>query len=953
MQPERWQEIDRLFHAALQREKNERHAFLASACAGNKDLRMEVESLLEVDEQAGSFLETPAIEEAAEALARAESRSRQSDDLQLAGSTVDHYHILKKLGGGGMGIVYEAEDTQLGRRVALKFLPIDAAADARSLERFHREARAASALGHPNICTVYDIGEHEGRPFIVMELIEGQTIAEVVRRGPLAIEEAAEISRQIAEALAEAHERNIIHRDLKPANVMVTAKGRVKVLDFGLAKWVRPVEADASTEESLSQTRAGAIMGTVPYMAPEQLRGEPVDARTDLYALGVILYEMATGVRPFPEEDTTRLIVAILTQPPRAPSELNPRITPQLEAVILRALAKEQEKRYQTAQEVLADLGYLDKAVSPVATPSEAWWRPTSWRRRATLILAAGTVTAALAAILFLAVPALQRYLKRSASTSWSLPNQKQLAVLPFSVFGGTPDDNAFSRGLVETVAAKLTELSPDHSLQVVPVGDLSARHVETATEAQKAFGVNLVLTGSFERVGDRVRISYALVDPSSVRQLRAETLTLAASDPFGIEDRVVEGTAAMLRLDVPLARRQSAESHGTKMAGAFEDYLKGLGYLQNYERAENIDKAVDSFQSALSIDSAYTLAHAGLGQAYWLKYTATEDTGWVDKAQESCGHAVTLDSKLPASHLCLGILESGTGRYAEAAGQFQKVLEAEPTNTSAYQGLADAQYHMKRTGEAEATYQRAISMRPNYWAPYNWLGVLYFHTGQSEKAEAMFKKVNELAPGNHVGLYNLGASYYVLGKWPEAEDVLKKSIAIHPSEVAYSNLGTLAYSEGHFEQSAGYLEKAVQLNPKDAMLWGNLADAYKWSSHGRVKAVAAYQKAAALTRDGLRVNPKSYDKLGELATYEAQSSNFKQAIRDLRRALSFAPKDVQLMYNAALVYHLAGQRARAFEYLRRAIRNGYPVQAIRSDPEWSALKVDPKFQEFVQTEPH
>lgn len=950
MQPERWQEIDRLFHAALLRKKNERQAFLASACAGNKDLCREVESLLEVDAQVGSFLEAPAIEEAAEALARELPERRQSDDLQLAGSTVYHYHILKKLGGGGMGIVYEAEDNQLGRHVALKFLPVDVAADARALERFHREARAASALGHPNICTVYDIGEHEGRPFIVMELIEGQTIAEVLRGGPMAIEEAAEISRQIAEALAEAHERSIIHRDLKPANVMVTAKGRVKVLDFGLAKWVRPVEADASTKDSLSQTRAGAIMGTIPYMAPEQLRGEPADARTDLYALGAILYEMATGERPFPEKDTTGLIVAILTQPPRAPRDLNPGITPQLEAVILRALAKEQEKRYQTAQELVADLGYLDKAAIPVAAPSEAWWLPASWRRRAAPILAAGIVTAALAAMLFLAAPALQRHLKLS-SPSWSLPNQKQLAVLPFSVRGGMPDDNAFSRGLAETVAAKLTELSPDRSLQVVPVGDLSARHVETATEAQKAFGVNLVLTGSFERVGDLVRISYALVDPSSIRQLRAETLTLAASDPFVIEDRVVEGTAAMLRLDVPPARRQSAESHGTKVAGAFEDYLKGLGYLQNYETAENIDKAVGSFQSALKVDGAYTLAHAGLGQAYWLKYTATEDTGWVDKAQESCGHAVTLDPKLPASHLCLGILESGTGRYAEAAGQFEKVLEAEPTNTSAYQGLADAQYHLKRTGEAEATYQRAISMRPNYWAPYNWLGALYFNTGQSEKAEAMFKKVNDLAPGNHVGLFNLGAAYYRLGKWPEAEEAFKKSIAIQPSEVAYSNLGTLAYSEGHFEQSAGYLEKAVQLNPKDAMLWGNLADAYKWSSHGRVKAVAAYQKAAALTRDALRVNPKSYDKLGELATYEAQSSNFKQAIHDLQQALSIAPRDVQLMYNAALVYRLAGQRARALEYLGRAIRNGYPVQAVRSDPEWSALKVDPEFQELVRTE--
>jgi len=953
MQPERWREIDRLYHAALTREKSVRPAYLAKACAENEDLRREVESLLEVDEQVRHFLETPAIKQVSEALAREDSASRQSDDLQLAGMSLSHYHILKKLGGGGMGVVYEAEDPRLGRRVALKFLPIEFVKDDKALERFYGEARAASILDHPNICTIHEIGEHDGRPFIAMELIEGQTIAEMLKRGPLAIEEAAEISSHIAEALAEAHEHNIIHRDLKPANVMVTSKGRVKVLDFGLAKLLRPVDVDTTTTESLAQTQAGAIMGTFPYMAPEQLRGEQVDGRTDLYALGVMLYEMATGERPFPEKDTSRLIVAILTHPPRAPSELNPRVTPQLEAVILKALAKEQKKRYQTAQELLADLGSLTRIASPVAAPSAAWWLPASLRRSAAFILAVGTVTAILAAIFFIAVPAFQRRLNRLPSTSLNLPNQKQLAVLPFSVIGGKPDDNAFSRGLAETLGAKLTQLSTGGSLQVVPVGELSARHVETAREAQEVFGVNLVLTGSFERVGDRVRISYALIDPSSIRQLRAETVTLAAADPFSIEDRVVEGTAAMLRLDVRPSEGQSVERHGTKAAGAFEDYIKGLGYLQNYERAENIDKAVEAFQSALKLDGAYTLAHAGLGQAYWLKYTTTEDTGWVDKAQESCGHAVTLDSKVPASHLCLGILESGTGRYAQAVGQFQKVLEAEPTNTSAHQGLADAQYHLKRISEAEATYQRAISTRPNYWAPYNWLGVLYFNTGEIEKARTMFKRVNDLAPGNHVGLYNLGAAYYWLGKWPEAEDVLKKSIAIQPSDVAYSNLGTLAFSEGHFEDSAGYFEKAVQLNPKDALLWGNLADSYKWSPHDRAKAVPTYQKAAVLTQIGLRVNPRSYDKLGELAIYEAQSSNFKQATHDLQQALSLAPKDVQLIYNAALVYHLGGQRAKAFDYLQRAISNGYSVQAIRSDPEWHALKVDPEFQELLRTGQH
>ncbi len=950
---ERCQQIEQIYHTALELDESAWADFLTKACGGDEGLRHEVESLLTQNAEAGSFLESPAIKVAAKALASDESQRLHEEELRLTGLKVSHYRVLEKLGRGGMGVVYKAEDTLLGRHIALKFLPEEFSRDLRVLERFRREARAAAALDHPNICAVHDIGDHEGRPFIAMELIEGKTLAEKLKSGPLAIEQAIEISHQIAEALGEAHEHNIIHRDLKPLNVMVTAKGRVKVLDFGLAKLVRPVKTDAPTEESQLETKAGVLMGTIPYMAPEQLSGGSVDARADLYALGVVLYEMATGERPFPETQTGQLIAAILTQRPRPPRELNSNITARLEATILRAMARGPDLRYQSAQELLADLcaKETDEPCAPALSEPALGQKPGRRAVKRTLI-ASGFIAVFFFAILF-TVPAVRRHFFTSPPISQGLPLHKQLAVLPFSAIGGGPGDNAFGRGLAETLSAKLTQLSPGRSLQVVPVGELSARHVETATEAQKAFGVNLVLTGTIERVGNRFRISYALVDPSSVRQLHAETVTLAASDPFSIEDRVVEGTTAMLRLNVPPAERQSVESHGTKMPAAFQDYLKGLGYLQNYERAENIDKAVDSFQSALKADGAYTLAHAGLGQAYWLKYSTTQDTGWVDKAQNSCNHAVTLDAKLPATQLCLGIVESGTGHYLEAIRQFHSVLEAEPTNTSAYQGLADAQYHLKRIREAEATYQSAIGIRPNYWAPYNWLGVLYFNTGDTEKAEAMFKKVNELAPGNYIGLYNLGATYYSLGKWPEAEEVLRKSIAIHPSEVAYSNLGTLAYSEGHFEQSAGYFEKAVQLNPKDAMLWGNLADAYKWSSNDRVKAVPAYQNAVVLARDGLRVNPRSYELLGELAIYEAQSSNFKQATHDLQQALSLAPKDVQLMYNAALVYHLAGQRAKALDYLRHAIRSGYPVQAVRSDPEWSALKVDPEFQELVWVGQH
>jgi serine/threonine protein kinase/tetratricopeptide (TPR) repeat protein len=949
METERWTEIEQLYHAALEHDESERLAFLAKACAGDESLRQEVESLLASDAQAGSFIESPAIEVAARSMAADGRLPGSSASVLEIGSTVSHYRLITNLGRGGMGIVYRARDTQLGRDAALKFLPEEFLQDPQKLERFRREAWAASALNHPNICTIYEIGKHGGRLFIAMEMVEGKTLAEKLKGGPMAIEEVLANSRQIAEALEEAHEHNIVHRDLKPANVMVTAKSRVKILDFGLAKLVRDVEPDALTEESLILTQAGAVMGTVPYMAPEQLRGEPVDARTDLYALGELMYEMATGQRPFPESQTNRLISAILTHAPRRPSELNPQIPEEFEAITLKAMEKDPANRYQSARELMADIGPQDSALRlPLSASKKIEPSTATPLRKGKMVLMGGLALALLAFLLILVVPAFRQLFVGTPSTSNGLPKQKELAVLPFSVIRGNPGDDAFSRGLAETLAAKLTQLSSGRSLQVVPIADLTAQHVTTAREAQKAFGVNLVLTGNLERSGDRVRISYSLIDPSSARQINAKTLILAASDPFGIEDQVVEGTARMLGLAVQTAEVQAVESHGTQDALAFQDYLKGLGYLQNYERTENIDKAIDSFRSALEVDATYTLAYAALGGAYWRKYAATDDTVWVDHAQESCSHAVTLNAELPATHLCLGIIESGTGRYAEAIREFEEVLKIQSTDTSAYEALADAQYHLKRISEAEETYRRAISIRPNYWSAYNSLGVLYFHSGELDKAAELFRKVIQLAPQNHQGFGNLGAVEYALGKWPEAEVMSKKSIAIKPSAQAYSNLGTITFYEGRFDQSAGYFEKAVPFTPKDSTLWGNLGDAYRWSSHERAKAVPAYQKAAALARDGLRVNAKDYQLLGNLATYEAKSSNTKQAKRDLEKALSLAPKDAQLMYNAAIVNHLAGQQTKALDYLRRALDGGYPVESIRADPEWTAWKSDPAFQQLV-----
>jgi serine/threonine-protein kinase len=868
----------------------------------------------------------------------------------MIGKRLAQYEILAPLGAGGMGEVYRARDTRLGRDVAIKFLPGKYAQDPIRLMRFEQEARAASSLNHPNIVTIHEIGQSEGVPFIVMELVSGRTLRDLFVGKPFFTRRSLDLATQAASGLAKAHAAGIVHRDLKPENLMVTEDGFVKILDFGLAKLVNPLSDpdqtgprdDHSTESHpfplpTPDTHPGVVVGTVGYMSPEQAKGQLLDFRSDQFACGAILYEMATGRRAFQRESPVQTLAAIIEEDPPPIESISPAVPQAFRWIVERCLAKNPADRYASTVDLARD---LENVRDRLSEGSGARGIALSPARRRTLL---GALGGGILALFVIAGPLREPIIQ--ALKLRAVPTQKQLAVLSFVTPGADPSSTAFSDGVVETLTSRLTQLERfQGSLWVVPASEVRQAGVTSASAARRLFGVTLVITGSVQRSGQLVRLTANLVDATNLRQLRSIAVDGRVEDASLLQDGVVSRVVQMLEVEISPEAKRALTAGGTSVADAYQLYAEGRGYLLRYEQAENLETAIGLFQQALQRDPAYALAYAGLGEAYWRQYELVRRPEAVELAQKACRRAIELNDLLAPVHVTLGLVHDGMGKADEALADFQRALDLEPGNAAALTGLAQAYAAKGQLAQAEATYQKAIDRKPGYWGGYSRLGAFYAATSRYAEAEEMFRKVLELTPDNVRGYFNLGGIQHLLGRDDEAERTLRRAIEIKPTGEAWSNLGTIQFFRGQYPESARSFEQAIALGSAEYKMVYNLATAYALTPGSEAKAQEAWRRALAAAERERAVNPKNGPLVADLAAIRANLGEKKEARALATEAVKLSPDDASVFYQAGSVFEQVGERDKALTAIGKALAKGYPVDEIERSPTLRALRDDPRF---------
>ena len=729
----------------------------------------------------------------------------------MIGKTILHYQVLSQVGSGGMGVVYAARDTRLGRIVALKVLPPEKSRDPKRRQRFLREARASAALNHPNIVNIYDIGSDQETDFIAMELVTGSSLDALMKRGLLPVADILSYATQIAKAMLAAHTAGVIHRDLKPSNIMVNGEGTVKLLDFGLAQ-LNPLLVAEETDTTSNLTEFGAAVGTLQYMSPEQARGETVDERSDIFSFGVVLYEMAAGVKPFHASSAFGVMHAISYTEPKPIAECRAETPPKLCEIIAKCLKKDRDSRYPNMGAVQAALRDAPGVAQPQEAAPESFSAPQ-------------------------AAPAMGPTTRNWTRYRWA------------------------AAGLAVVLLA----------LGLSPIGRGAWRHFRSGGLAQS------LLPG------------------------------------------------------------QGAES-----------MRRGHAYLFRYDQAGNVDKAIESFKQALQSDSESAAAYAGLGEAYAQKYSENPDPQWLRLARSNAGRAVQLNDLLADSHVSMGLVELRSGKPQDAERELRRALDLEPGNSDAALRLGASLVAQGRAKEAEESYRKLLKTHPDDWRPYHFLGALLYDMNRYEEAIAIFQQAAKLAPDNASVYRIMGAAYQMLDRDAEAAEALQKALAIRPTPYVLTNLGLVYYYSGRYLDAVSAFQRAITAGANDYLLWGNLADAYRFIPGNEAKAKEAYQQAIRLVREQISAHPANPDLGCTLAEYLAKSGHKEEAWQAVQRYQNEPKIQPLSLVHLGQASELCGHRERALEQLGQAVRLGLSIKLIQNDPDLLALRSDPGYHTVV-----